>query len=329
MRALYFCVSSAALLWAPITHGDAVNDQVERGLQLRRAHRDADALVLFRQAYEASPAPRTRAQIALAEQALGQWVEAEHDLRDALGAKDDPWIASHREALDGALHVIADHLGTLIVKTNAPAVEIRLDDDAAPALSEGARVVAGQHRIEVRAPGYEGASRTIDVAGGGTATLDLVLRADPPTALEGRASSASEPVEPAPIANPAASRDVTNDGPQLRRAFAWGALGAAGAFLGVAVAAQIVREERAAYYNDDSRCFFGNLSRDARCGVYRGEAESAQTVATVGYVASGVMGLAAGALFLLPFGSKRTARDVTVRFDVGASHAAIGVGGAL
>ncbi len=56
------------------------SDLVERGIELRIQHRDDEALALFRRAYEATPKPRTRAQIGLAEQALGSWVSAEVDL---------------------------------------------------------------------------------------------------------------------------------------------------------------------------------------------------------------------------------------------------------
>src|SRR5262245_52314219 len=76
---------------------------VERGLKLRRDRQDAAALALFQQAYEVRPAPRTRAQIALAEQALGKWLDAERDLQAALAAASDPWIASHHKTLQGAL----------------------------------------------------------------------------------------------------------------------------------------------------------------------------------------------------------------------------------
>jgi hypothetical protein len=52
-------------------------EMVEKGVQLRREHRDAEALEQFRQADKLNPAPRIKAQIGLAEQALAQWVEAE------------------------------------------------------------------------------------------------------------------------------------------------------------------------------------------------------------------------------------------------------------
>src|ERR1044071_3638585 len=73
-------------------------EMVDKGIQLRREHRDAEALAQFKRAEQLNPAPRIKAQIGLAEQALGQWVEAERDLNLALSANEDPWIADHEAA---------------------------------------------------------------------------------------------------------------------------------------------------------------------------------------------------------------------------------------
>src|SRR5689334_843537 len=99
------CVSSMA-------SADADDALIESGLRLRREHRDAEALEQFRHAYQAHPTPRTRAQIGFAEQALGQWIEAEADLTTALESREDSWIASHVDALQTALTAIRQHLGS-------------------------------------------------------------------------------------------------------------------------------------------------------------------------------------------------------------------------
>ena len=88
---------------------------VDRGIQLRRQHRDAEALEQFKRADQLNPAPRIRAQIGLAEQALGQWLEAERDLNLALSANQDPWIAEREQGLRKALAAIQQHLGSLTV----------------------------------------------------------------------------------------------------------------------------------------------------------------------------------------------------------------------
>src|SRR5580704_11727693 len=76
---------------------------VKEGIELRRLHRDADALEAFRRAFALAPAPRTLAQIALAEQALGRFVDAEADLQRAISSGEDPWIRRSARALEVGL----------------------------------------------------------------------------------------------------------------------------------------------------------------------------------------------------------------------------------
>jgi hypothetical protein len=82
------------------------------------------------------------------------------------------------------------------------------------------------------------------------------------------------------------------------------------------VVAQIVHEDRASKYNDDARCFYGQLSRDQRCGTYRGQAETAQTLANIGFVAAGAFGIGAATLLLLQQEAPKSPA-ASVRVDVG------------
>src|SRR5947209_3601580 len=80
----------------------AADAAIRRGVDLRKQGRDMDALEEFRKAYAAARSPRALAQIALAEQALGRWVDAESDLDQALASKSDPWIRKNVATLNGA-----------------------------------------------------------------------------------------------------------------------------------------------------------------------------------------------------------------------------------
>src|SRR4051812_16131890 len=71
---------------------DPAEAAIRRGVDLRRQGQDDQALQEFKKAYELSPSPRAIAQIGLAEQALGRWVDAETHLEAALGSKTDAWI---------------------------------------------------------------------------------------------------------------------------------------------------------------------------------------------------------------------------------------------
>jgi hypothetical protein len=71
----------------------------------------------------------------------------------------------------------------------------------------------------------------------------------------------------------------------------------AGGLLTTGVVAHVVSERSAARYNDDARCFFGDMTRDQRCGRERTRSETAAAIAVGGY-ALGALALG-GALTLL------------------------------
>ncbi len=144
--------------------GDVASESeamIQRGIQLRRQRDDAAALESFRQAYAANPTPRALAQIALAEQALGKWVDAERDLSQSM-ARDDVWIRNNMPLLQRALDSIEQHLASLSVTTNVVGAEMWIDGVRVTALPAPAvRVVAGSAVIEIRAPAYETVRRAI------------------------------------------------------------------------------------------------------------------------------------------------------------------------
>src|SRR5215831_5030123 len=88
----------------PSGAGAAPADDAEglilRGIELREKRDDQAALQLFRRALEIAATGRARAQVALAEQALGRWPDAEADLAAALERADEPWIAEKKALLE-------------------------------------------------------------------------------------------------------------------------------------------------------------------------------------------------------------------------------------
>jgi hypothetical protein len=71
--------------------------------------------------------------------------------------------------------------------------------------------------------------------------------------------------------------------------------------LAASVAAEFAYQSQKAHYNDDQRCAYGELSRDQRCGVYRGRANVARVMATGGYIGAGVLAAASALLFSISF----------------------------
>src|SRR4051812_29479648 len=159
---------------------------VRRGVELRTAGMNREALAEFEEAYALHATPRTAAQIALAQQALGAWLEAERGLLEALRSPEDPWIQRFRSALDAALVTVQTHLGWLLVESNVDGAELRVDGAlvATLPLREPVRALAGSATIEVSAPGYVTARRTIDVGSNGRSRESVRLEAEPrPSAL--------------------------------------------------------------------------------------------------------------------------------------------------
>src|SRR6185436_867581 len=100
---------------------------LKQGVELRGQGKDAEALEVFRRAHAASPSPRAKAQIALAEQALGRWLDADRDLADALSSPTDPWIRQHAAALEQSRKEIGKHIGALSLEGGVPGAQVFLN----------------------------------------------------------------------------------------------------------------------------------------------------------------------------------------------------------
>jgi hypothetical protein len=224
---------------------DDAETLVTRGLELRRERRDAEALALFERAQTITPSPRTKAQIAFAEQALGLWTKAEEDLAAAMSAREDRWIQSHQPALADALEAIRRHLGSLEVRANVTSAELAIDGRVVGPVKPGepTRVPIGRHVVEVRAPGHRTLSRTIDVEAG------AYLREN----FELVAADALAPGSAAPVAStPHVARAADSGSTQRTLGWSFFAAGiATGIFSGVAFA---VSDGNTRAYNDDASC---------------------------------------------------------------------------
>ena len=104
-RVLLF--SLLGLLVAPaLVHAEPVDALLRKGVQLRKEGKDQEAFQVFEQAVAVQKTPRTVAQLALSEQALGLWTTAEAHLTEALDAKDDVWVQKNRPPLEKSLRTI-------------------------------------------------------------------------------------------------------------------------------------------------------------------------------------------------------------------------------
>ncbi len=255
----------------------------QEGTALRREGRDAEALAVFARALAIDASPRTLAQVALAEQALGLWVQADQTLRRALASGGDAWFSNHHDTLRAALDAIGAHLASLRVDANVPGAELWIDGTRAGALplDSPVSVAAGALALEVRAEGFESETRSIHAEPQSEAHETFTLVKQPSPAVLTLAPFVARDVPPPPTGTLAATGAPMGDAGEGTRTGAWISLGSAvvlGAGAGVAA---LIRNMNAADYNDDARCYYGTFTRDQRCGSYRDAASSAQTVAIV------------------------------------------------
>ena len=126
--------------------------------------------------FEGSHSAQALAQIALAEQALGNYVEAELHMQQAL-AVQDMWINSRRAQLQAALGQISAQLSTIEIAGGVPGAEVYVNGVQRGTFPQAARIRAraGSAVVEIRAQGYVPVQRTVMVMAGGTARESIQL----------------------------------------------------------------------------------------------------------------------------------------------------------
>lgn len=267
---------------------------IARGLELRQQGKDEPALELFRRALAEAPTPRARAQVALAEQALGMWPLAERDLVAALAAEGDAWIQKNRAALDRALGVVREHLGDLEVRGGPAGADVLVDGVRVATLpmTSPARVVTGVHAIEVRAPGHVAVTRTATVSAGGVAreTVDLARAAAPPAAASAAGSSGDTQRVPGPGA-------AGSPGPSGLEIAGYAGIGLGVAGVGLGVTGLLVRQSTVSDYN--AQCPGVGAAQSPECADKIAAGDRWRTIAIASFVGGGVLGLGGGALLLL------------------------------
>jgi len=267
---------------APATPAAASDDPealVQRGVDLREAGRDEEALALFEQAWSRSQSPRARAQVALAEQALGRWVLAEAHLAEALGAQRDPWIRRNRTALEGALRVIQQHLGSVEVRGGVPGAQVEINGRAVGVLplTEVLRVVVGSVTLRVSAEGYYPITREITVAAGATVRESVEMRREPPRATATVAPSVVTVTR------------VVRVGSRAPRGIGIAAVTLGGLTLIGAATSLVFSLRAASQWNDDARCLQPGQSRYEACGDFYDDALTTRTLSIAGFVSGGML----------------------------------------
>lgn len=284
----------ALALASSAAHGqtEGVDALIHEGVELRRSHHDLEALAVFRRAYDQSRGPRALAQMALAEQALGRWVEAEAHLRTAL-ASGDPWVARSRATLEAALAVIGRHLGGLWVEGGVPGAEVLLDGEriAVLPLTEPVRVVAGSLTVTVRSEGYGTVTRHVVVPPGGDAREEVRLARLADTSTPGLGT------QPPSLLRASATRSDTATPGGTQRALGWAAGAGALAGVGVGLTFLVLREGDVSTFNDSSCPPMSDPVQPGNCAVMLDSVHADEAVAMAGFIAGGALTVTSILLF--------------------------------
>jgi hypothetical protein len=306
------------LLGLPSTvAGQDADALVARGIELRRQGQDEQALALFRRAHRLSPSGRSLAQIALAEQALGSWMDAHQDLVAAI-ALGGGWIAEHRETLDEALSVIRRNVGLVTVEAEEPVAAVTINGGAVE-VGVPVAVQPGAVEIVVRFEGEGVERRTVELSAGRERVVTVARENDAPS---DDASGTGGVPQDADDAADTSAGDATDDdtagshdgatdgGTDVLTVLGWTALVTAAAAFAGAVVAWRIREGDASRYNDDAGCYATpGLTRDEQCPGLRDAVDQAELVSIAALAAGGAL-TALGVLLLVLADGEPSAEQV-------------------
>jgi hypothetical protein len=216
-------------------------------------------------------------------QALGEWLLADDYLRLALSHETHPYVVRHEKSLDDAQRVISANIGRLEVEGEPAGAEVRLNGRLIGTLplAAPARATVGSYSLEVRLEGHYTLQRPLVITGNSLSRESV--RLEPRPADEPQRALAST-----------ASGEPTADRPAERPWLTWTLAGLSAAAGVTTVTALVYREVHANNWNDNSQCLSVDQTREELCGAERDKVESADSVAIVAGVATGLF--AAGAL---------------------------------
>ena len=282
----------------------------KKGVELRRAGNDDAALEVFKQLNEMEHSPRSLAQLGLAEQAVGLWVDAEAHVQEAVKAASNPWIRKNHDSLAAALDRIQDRLGWVEIRGEPADAEVLIDGKRVGTLPLAApvRVVVGSIPVTVRAPDYIERSTTITVAPKTTARERFVLQHvdTPPPRVATAAGDRPSTSTPVLVASGAGDSGAGAEPGRLRRSAKWIAFGAGAAALGAGVFGLVRQTQSGSDF--DSGCGLntsgvataepGSGKTDAQCASFKNTTDSAFRLEVTGFSAAGALA-ALGLVFWL------------------------------
>lgn len=153
---------------------------IEAGYNLRLEGKHAEALKEFERAYQLEPSGKALAMMALTEQELGRWIEAEEHGKAAL-ASSDSYVKKNRRYIEGALKTIGEHIGELTV-SGADEGSLSIDRGMAVPLplEEPVRLGEGKHALLVTRSGFFPWEGEVTIEGGKTHEVRVAMLPERP-----------------------------------------------------------------------------------------------------------------------------------------------------
>jgi hypothetical protein len=203
---------------------DEAEAHIQKGVELRRQNRDAEALAEFQKAVSLAPTARAKAQLGLAEMAVGHFEAAEKSLHDVLtSSAGDPWVEGHKATLTQALDRTLAQLGTLNVSGGPTGARVEINGNDQCAIPCSVHVQAGDVAVRVVSAGYLPILRTVTVTARQISNQQFFL-------VKTSAADTSETGDQAVVVKPAAPEKQAlpsvPDSPTQRTPWPWVAAGA-------------------------------------------------------------------------------------------------------
>lgn len=343
MPSPYVCLVAASLA-ASITLASAAavaqvapDDPREAvGQSLRAQGRDAEALDVFREVYARTRSTRALARVALAEAALGRWLDAEPHLVEAL-ASSDPWVTANRRepagGLEGALALIRTHLGNLVVRSGTPGAELWIAGvrRAALPLEHPLRVTEGSLSVELRAPGHLATVRPVAIRGGVEAPVSVDIELDRVPDPQRSVAEGSQGRRLPPPRGAEGGQD-RRAAPSRLRPFGIAALGVGAAGLALGVGAYLAGRGAVTDFTD-ANCYAtgggyawepsqSGHGSQSQCESLGSSAETWRAVELTGFVAGGLFAAAGIALLAWP---EARAQQAHATLSCGPSGRGVGI----
>lgn len=267
------------------------------------------ALIEFERAYELVPNYRVLYNIGQVSIQLRQYANARQALEQYLSAGGDGIDAQRRAEVQADIEMLKSRTAYIAIEVKQSGVTLWIDETprGTTPLPGPLLVDAGQHKIELRKPGYQVAQRFVALAGGEERTLRFEMQV----------------IERSPTTVEKQTIVVRETGTDARATWIWLGVGTTGVLAAGAVATGILGLSEASNLED-----LRNTP-----GVSRQELDDAQSRARRMFIATDVLGLTAlvagGATLYAVFSSSEEEPDGVSNLKLSYSGSGVSLSGSF